>query len=161
MEILENVRRQLENIQKFRKLDKLKRVVQKDGTTSVLYKNISKKRRRYFYDFYTTLLDSSWSYCVLMFASSFYGSWIFFAILYYTICYWHGDLEPENYGNKDWTPCINNIGESSIINDNVRFKQQMLYSLQMASVPVSCTLWRRSTPSAMGRGRPRPSARRP
>ena len=44
MEILENVRRQLENIQKFRKLDKLKRVVQKDGTTSVLYKNISKKR---------------------------------------------------------------------------------------------------------------------
>ena len=60
MEILENVRRQLENIQKFRKLDKLKRVVQKDGTTSVLYKNISKKRRRYFYDFYTTLLDSSW-----------------------------------------------------------------------------------------------------
>lgn len=111
MEILENVRRQLENIQKFRKLDKLKRVVQKDGTTSVLYKNISKKRRRYFYDFYTTLLDSSWSYCVLMFASSFYGSWIFFAILYYTICYWHGDLEPENYRNKDWTPCINNIGQ--------------------------------------------------
>ena len=115
MEILENVRRQLENIQKFRKLDKLKRVVQKDGTTSVLYKNISKKRRRYFYDFYTTLLDSSWSYCVLMFASSFYGSWIFFTILYYTICYWHGDLEPENYGNKDWTPCINNIGESSMM----------------------------------------------
>lgn len=121
MEILENVRRQLENIQKFRKLDKLKRVVQKDGTTSVLYKNISKKRRRYFYDFYTTLLDSSWSYCVLMFASSFYGSWIFFAILYYTICYWHGDLEPENYRNKDWTPCINNIDG---------FGASFLYSLE-------------------------------
>ena len=158
MEILENVRRQLENIQKFRKLDKLKRVVQKDGTTSVLYKNISKKRRRYFYDFYTTLLDSSWSYCVLMFASSFYGSWIFFAILYYTICYWHGDLEPENYGSKDWTPCINNIGKSF---KSLTFKQKMLSSLQMASALVSSTLWRRSTPSAMGRGRQRPSARRP
>ena len=158
MEILENVRRQLENIQKFRKLDKLKRVVQKDGTTSVLYKNISKKRRRYFYDFYTTLLDSSWSYCVLMFASSFYGSWIFFAILYYTICYLHGDLELENYGNKDWTPCINNIGEFLL--KSQMFKPQTLY-LQMASAPVSSTLWRRSTPSDTGRGRPRPSARRP
>ena len=61
MEIVDSIRKQFENIQKFRKFDKLKRVVQKDGTTTVLYKNISKKRRRYFYDFYTTLLDSSWS----------------------------------------------------------------------------------------------------
>ena len=110
MEILETVRKQFENIQKFRKFDKLKRVVQKDGTTSVLYKNISKKRRRYFYDFYTTLLDSSWSYCVLMFASSFYGSWLFFAILYYAISYIHGDLDQENNQNSEWIPCINQIG---------------------------------------------------
>ena len=110
MEILETVRKQFENIQKFRKFDKLKRVVQKDGTTSVLYKNISKKRRRYFYDFYTTLLDSSWSYCVLMFASSFYGSWLFFAILYYSISYIHGDLDEENTLNSEWIPCINQIG---------------------------------------------------
>jgi len=109
MEILETVRKQFENIQKFRKFDKLKRVVQKDGTTSVLYKNISKKRRRYFYDFYTTLLDSSWSYCVLMFASSFYGSWLFFAILYYAISYIHGDLDQENNQNSEWIPCINQI----------------------------------------------------
>ena len=114
MEILDSIRRQLENIQKFRKYDKLKRVVQKDGTTSVLYKNISKKRRRYFSDFYTTLLDSSWSYCVLMFASSFYGSWVFFAIIYYSISYAHGDLDEENYGHKDWIPCINQIGRKKL-----------------------------------------------
>ena len=67
--MLETIRKQFVSIQKFKKLDRQKRVVQKDGTTSVLYKNISKKRRRYFYDFYTTLLDSSWGYCVVMFAS--------------------------------------------------------------------------------------------
>ena len=110
MEIVDSIRKQFENIQKFRKFDKLKRVVQKDGTTTVLYKNISKKRRRYFYDFYTTLLDSSWSYCVLMFASSFYGSWLLFAILYYSISYIHGDLEEENFSQADWIPCINQIG---------------------------------------------------
>ena len=42
--------------------------------TNVSYKNISKKKRRYFSDLYTTLLDSSWSYCVVMFTTSFYGS---------------------------------------------------------------------------------------
>ena len=61
-----------------------KRIVRKGGLTNVTYKNISKKRRRYISDLYTTLLDSSWTYVVLLFASSFYGSWILFGgnILY-------------------------------------------------------------------------------
>ena len=80
-----------------------KRVVQKNGLTNVSYKNISKKRRRYFNDLYTTLLDSSWNYCVLLFAASFFGSWMFFAIIYYMIAYLHGDLQQNN---SDWIPCI-------------------------------------------------------
>ena len=64
--------------QKLQKMNKKKRIVRKGGLTNVTYKNISKKRRRYISDLYTTLLDSSWSYVVLLFASSFYGSWIMF-----------------------------------------------------------------------------------
>ena len=108
MDLLETIRKQFVSIQKFKKLDRQKRVVQKDGTTSVLYKNISKKRRRYFYDFYTTLLDSSWGLCVVMFASSFYGSWLMFACLYYIIAYSHGDLQ-QDINSPDWVPCIQKI----------------------------------------------------
>lgn len=64
--------------QKMMKMNKKKRIVRKGGLTNVTYKNISKKRRRYISDLYTTLLDSSWTYVVLLFASSFYGSWILF-----------------------------------------------------------------------------------
>ena len=77
-----------------RQMNKRKRVVKKGGGTGVTYKNISKKRRRYFSDLYTTLLDSSWSYCVLMFTASFYLSWLLFAVIYYIISTLHGDLEP-------------------------------------------------------------------
>ena len=89
-----------------RTLNKDKRVVLRGGSTSVTYKNISKKRRRYFSDLYTTLLDSSWSYCVLMFTTSFYGSWLFFGSLYFIICYMHGDLLEENLPNSGngWVP---------------------------------------------------------
>ena len=74
LEMLDNL-----NINGFhRKMNKKKRIVRKGGLTNVTYKNISKKRRRYISDLYTTLLDSSWSYVVLLFASSFYGSWILF-----------------------------------------------------------------------------------
>ena len=59
-------------------MNKKKRIVRKGGLTNVTYKNISKKRRRYISALYTTLLDSSWTYVVLLFASSFYGSWIMF-----------------------------------------------------------------------------------
>merc|ERR1719369_700716 len=87
-------------------MNKKKRVVLKDGLTNVTYKNISKKRRRYISDLYTTLLDSSWTYCVLMFTTSFYGSWIIFGGIYYLICYLHGDFVEQE---KGWVPCIDKI----------------------------------------------------
>ena len=55
-----------------------RRVVRKEGLTNVSFKNISKKRRHYFSDLYTTLLDSSWTYCIIMLTISFYGSWLLF-----------------------------------------------------------------------------------
>ena len=91
-----DMKRKLKNVN-------MKRVVQKNGLTNVSYKNISKKRRRYFNDLYTTLLDSSWNYCVLLFAASFFGSWMFFAVIYYMIAYLHGDLQQID---SDWIPCI-------------------------------------------------------
>merc|ERR1719167_1064430 len=93
-------------------MNKKKRVVLKDGLTNVTYKNISKKRRRYISDLYTTLLDSSWTYCVLMFTTSFYGSWILFGGIYYIICFLHGDfnssdlLSAASNTSDMWVPCI-------------------------------------------------------
>merc|ERR1719483_1904045 len=70
-------------------MNKKKRVVLKDGLTNVTYKNISKKRRRYISDLYTTLLDSPWHWCIFIFVVGFYGSWILFGGLYYMICFLH------------------------------------------------------------------------
>jgi len=98
-----------------RQMNKRKRVVKKGGGTGVTYKNISKKRRRYFSDLYTTLLDSSWSYCVLMFTASFYLSWLLFAVIYYIISTLHGDLEPIVPGTNSTpaTPCILEVRDFS------------------------------------------------
>ena len=38
--------------------DKICRVVEKSGDPNIQYKNISKRRRKYFSDLYTTLVDS-------------------------------------------------------------------------------------------------------
>lgn len=98
--------------EKRRRMNKKKRIVLKGGMTNVSYKNISKKRRRYFSDLYTTLLDAPWTYCVIMFSTSFYGSWLFFGALYYMICYLHGDLDILVLEEKDKTlhePCIQEI----------------------------------------------------
>ena len=96
--------------QKRRKMNKKKRVVLKNGLTNVSYKNISMKRRRYVSDLYTTLLDSSWTYIVLMFTTSFYGSWIVFGGIYYSIAYFHDDFTEEHLGpNSSWIPCISAV----------------------------------------------------
>ena len=89
-------------------MNKKKRIVKKDGTMNISFKNISKKKRRFFSDLYTTLLDASWTFSVTMFFTSFYGSWLFFGAVYFIICYLHGDFMEENSGGggKDWMPCI-------------------------------------------------------
>merc|ERR1719308_638261 len=90
-------------------MNKRKRVVLKNGLTNVTYKNISKKRRRYVSDLYTTLLDSSWTKLVFLFTTSFYGSWMMFGGIYYMICHLHGDFLEKNLSNEDWKPCISAV----------------------------------------------------
>jgi potassium inwardly-rectifying channel subfamily J len=57
-------------------------------------------------------VDSSWLESLLLFATSFYVTWLAFALLYYWICYLHGDLLeinlPGNQGQQtgNWTPCV-------------------------------------------------------
>jgi len=95
--------------EKRRRMNQKKRVVLKGGMTNVSYKNISKKKRRYFSDLYTTLLDSSWSYCVVMFTTSFYGSWIIFGAIYYMILHLHGDINFSEPRNETKIPCIDHV----------------------------------------------------
>ena len=93
-----------------RRMNKKMRVVQKAGVTNVTYKNISKKRRKYISDLYTTLLDASWGQCVLLFSASFFTSWIMFASFYYILSFLHEDLTEDHFPDKQeknqWIPCI-------------------------------------------------------
>merc|ERR1712110_215714 len=81
------------------------RVIEKKGHCNIEYKQISKKRRRFITDAYTTWLET-----LLMFAASFYVTWMIFAALYYLICWYHGDLLPEHMPGKqeesNWKPCF-------------------------------------------------------
>ncbi len=47
---------------------------------------------------------------MLLFALSFYFTWLGFAAIYYLICYVHGDLEeanlPANQSESGWSPCV-------------------------------------------------------
>ena len=51
-----------------------------------------------------------WLETLLMFAASFYVTWMIFAALYYLICWYHGDLLPEHLPGKqeesNWKPCV-------------------------------------------------------
>ena len=83
---------------------KRRRVVEKSGDPNIQYKNISKRRRKYLSDLFTTLVDSSWIETLLLFATSFYLTWLIFALIYYIICYQHGDLA-DNL-EEGWKPCV-------------------------------------------------------
>ena len=94
--------------EKIKTMNKRKRIISKGGIANISFKNISKKKRRFASDLYTTLLDASWTMSVLIFTTSFYGSWVAFGALYFAICYFHGDFL-EVATRKDWIPCIKEV----------------------------------------------------
>ena len=91
-------------------MNKRKRIVLKGGETSIKFKNISQKKRKYISDLYTTLLDTSWAFCMLLFTASFYLSWLIFALTYLSLSFLHGDL--ANHG-PGWVPCIQELDDFS------------------------------------------------
>ena len=68
------------------------------------------RRRRFLSDFFNTMLDIKWRYVHFFFFMAFVGSWFAFAIIWYIIIYYHGDLEEDHLPDKQeasgWTPCV-------------------------------------------------------
>ncbi|XP_073974309.1 G protein-activated inward rectifier potassium channel 3-like isoform X2 [Rhodnius prolixus] len=86
-----------------------RRAVRKSGECNVTQVHISKRRRRYLQDIFTTLVDVKWRWTLLVFALSFTLSWLMFAAIWWLIAYTHGDLDPANLEDEKWLPCVVNI----------------------------------------------------
>lgn len=86
-----------------------RRALFKNGDCNIILANVSKLRRRYLQDLFTTLVDAQWRWTLFVFCTSFLLSWLAFGVGWYLIAYTHGDLSPENTNNTEWSPCVINM----------------------------------------------------
>ncbi|CAF0811779.1 unnamed protein product [Brachionus calyciflorus] len=89
------------------KLPYLERLIRKNGEANIVRKNIKSRHLKYISDLFNTIVDMKWRFILLIFACCFLVSWIFFAILWYTIAF----------------DCIGNISENS-------FFDTLLFSIE-------------------------------
>jgi len=88
-----------------------RRLVYKNGDCNITRANINKRGQRYLADIFTTLVDIKWRWNLLIFALAFTLSWIIFGLIWWLICFSHGDL--ANYGQVDWKACVDNVSDFS------------------------------------------------
>ena len=81
-----------------------RRLVYKNGEVNITQTNIRKRRRRYLADIFTTLVDIKWRYNLMLFAMAFIVSWLIFALIWWLVCFSHGDL--DHIGEPSWNPCV-------------------------------------------------------
>ncbi|XP_065088703.1 G protein-activated inward rectifier potassium channel 3-like isoform X2 [Ochlerotatus camptorhynchus] len=90
-----------------------KRAILKSGECNISTSKVSQQHLRFLQDIFTTLVDAQWRWTLLVFAFSFIGSWLFFAVIWWLIAFTHGDLEemhlPDHQAEIGWTPCVYNI----------------------------------------------------
>ncbi|XP_030066489.1 inward rectifier potassium channel 4 [Microcaecilia unicolor] len=83
------------------------RFVKKNGQCNVYFANLSNKSQRYMADIFTTCVDTRWRYMLLIFSAAFLVSWLFFGFLFWSIAFFHGDLNPLGPGSNK--PCIMHV----------------------------------------------------
>ena len=87
-----------------------RRLVHKNGQYNLTHAHITQRRQRYLADIFTTMLDMKWRWNLLMFVMAFIISWLLFALLWWLICFSHGDLDYNANGtNDDRTPCVDAV----------------------------------------------------
>ncbi len=84
-----------------------RRLVYKNGECNISHTNIKKRRQRYLADIFTTLVDIKWRWNLLIFIMAFTMSWLLFALIWWLICFSHGDF--ENYGKAGWNTCVQDV----------------------------------------------------
>ncbi|XP_061740594.1 ATP-sensitive inward rectifier potassium channel 12 [Nerophis ophidion] len=77
------------------------RFVKKNGQCNVVFTNMEEKRQRYLADIFTTCVDTHWRYLLFIFCVSFIISWLFFGIIFYSVCLSHGDFEERRTAKNE------------------------------------------------------------
>ena len=85
------------------------RIISRSGRVKIRLDQISLgKRQRYWKNPLTTLLDLKWRWIFSIFACGFLTTWFTFAIVYYAIANYHGDIGAAVDPNH--TRCLINVG---------------------------------------------------
>lgn len=85
------------------------RIISRSGRVKIRLDQISLgKRQRYWKNPLTTLLDLKWRWIFSIFACGFLTTWFTFAIVYYAIASYHGDIGAAVDPNH--TRCLINVG---------------------------------------------------
>ena len=87
-----------------------RRLVYKNGECNISHVNIKKRRQRYLADIFTTLVDIKWRWNLLIFVLAFTLSWLLFGLIWWLICFSHGDFNEENRkAGANWDPCVHEV----------------------------------------------------
>jgi len=101
---------------------KKNRVVSKHGRLNTFRKTDEfKESHRFFKDFFTSMIDLTWTWTFFSFAASFFVSWLLFGVVWYIVAYVHGDFLPEDERPEDFQVCVDNL---------VDFTSCFLFSLE-------------------------------
>ena len=88
---------------------KRNRIVSKHGRINTYVRNEDTDHTRFLKDFFTSLIELSWSWTIFWFSASFFLSWLVFAVLWYLIAVVHGDFDPER--GDDHVVCVDNVDD--------------------------------------------------
>lgn len=85
------------------------RLIFKNGEFNISQKGIKKRKQQYLADIFTTMIDLKWRWTLTLFVATFIISWVFFAVIWWSIAFAHDDLSLTFHKNE--TECISGVDD--------------------------------------------------
>jgi len=115
-----------------------RRLVQKSGDCNVAAQNITKRKRKFLVDLFTTMVDMRWRWHIVAFIAVFVVTWTAFAAIWLLIAALHGDLATtassrDNNNNNTNSIDVNDAaaaGDNMCVDNVYDLRSALLFSIE-------------------------------
>lgn len=108
--------------------ERSRRLVQKSGDCNVAAKNVTKRKRKFLADLFTTMVDLRWRWHIVAFVAVFVVTWTLFATVWLVIAAAHGDIPVTQLDKNNMTVSI--VNHDVCIDNVYNFRSALLFSIE-------------------------------
>ena len=117
------------------------RICTKKGALNIFSETEVHQTHKFLGDIFVSIIELNWGWINLIFAASFFLSWVGFALIWYLLFWIHGDFDPELNQSGNFTPCVSDLKHYAPFTSSYLFSLETQHTIGYGFKGESVSEW--------------------